>query len=288
MTVAEAITPTPSTAFELLPTGLPIVTVSSNAEQLANQAGLARKRRREKMRGTHLNPDLTNSPTSSSDILLVCAKDKDGKGILPPKKRKYSIDHPDSTSSIVSNGSSVGGENPIPAVVKSGPTSKVKVKTSTKPRAPRKQMRYDPDVPMTKEEASAWRREARRVRNRESAAASRRKIRNRIEDLEEEVEKWKLKYENLMKQLKDKRSDTSITLSMNDKTSSQTPEVSLQTKPHTIIVPELSSSSPEVVSGSEAEIDVVNSIGSTNEFSKEGVANRTQHLMKTIVRPAES
>lgn len=44
---------------------------------------------------------------------------------------------------------------------------------------------------VSKEEASALRREARRVRNRESAAASRAKIRNRIEELEKEVESWK-------------------------------------------------------------------------------------------------
>jgi len=44
---------------------------------------------------------------------------------------------------------------------------------------------------ISKEEASAMRREARRVRNRESAAASRAKIRNRISELEEEVNMWK-------------------------------------------------------------------------------------------------
>ena len=148
-------------------------------------------------------------------------------------------------------------------------------------------MRYDPDVPMSKEEASAWRREARRVRNRESAAASRRKIRNRIEDLEEEVEKWKLKYEALMKELDEKKSDRSSTQPIDGKTSSQTQEVSLQMTPHTI-VPELSSSSAVVVSGSEAELDGESSNGSTSEFSSEGVLHTTQHLMKTIVRPAAS
>jgi len=44
---------------------------------------------------------------------------------------------------------------------------------------------------ISKEEASALRREARRVRNRESAAASRAKIRHRIEELEKEVVMWK-------------------------------------------------------------------------------------------------
>jgi len=59
------------------------------------------------------------------------------------------------------------------------------------------QMRYDPEVPMTKEEAAAWRREARRVRNRQSAAASRQKTRDRIEELEAEVDCWQLKFAEL-------------------------------------------------------------------------------------------
>ena len=47
---------------------------------------------------------------------------------------------------------------------------------------------------MSKEQLAAWRREARRVRNRESAAASRQRIRSRITELETEVEDWKSKY----------------------------------------------------------------------------------------------
>ena len=50
---------------------------------------------------------------------------------------------------------------------------------------------------MTKEEAAAWRREARRVRNRQSAAASRQKTRDRIEELEAEVESWQKKFAEL-------------------------------------------------------------------------------------------
>eukprot|EP00559_Dactyliosolen_fragilissimus_P004677 CAMPEP_0184860068 /NCGR_PEP_ID=MMETSP0580-20130426/5022_1 /TAXON_ID=1118495 /ORGANISM="Dactyliosolen fragilissimus" /LENGTH=171 /DNA_ID=CAMNT_0027357025 /DNA_START=27 /DNA_END=539 /DNA_ORIENTATION=- len=52
------------------------------------------------------------------------------------------------------------------------------------------QKRYDPDVPMSKEEEQAWRREQRRKRNRESAAASRQKQRDRIFELEAEVDDW--------------------------------------------------------------------------------------------------
>ena len=65
------------------------------------------------------------------------------------------------------------------------------------------QIRYDPDVPMSKEQLAAWRREARRVRNRESAAASRQRIRNRITELETEVEGWKSKYNQAMERLQE-------------------------------------------------------------------------------------
>jgi len=58
----------------------------------------------------------------------------------------------------------------------------------------KRQSRYDPGVTMTKEELKAWRKEARRVRNRESAAASRKKNREAIDELEVKVEEVKTKY----------------------------------------------------------------------------------------------
>jgi len=68
-------------------------------------------------------------------------------------------------------------------------------KNDKKTDKPKKtQIRYDPEVPMNKDQLAAWRREARRVRNRESAAASRQRIRNRISELEDEVGDWKAKY----------------------------------------------------------------------------------------------
>ena len=47
--------------------------------------------------------------------------------------------------------------------------------------------RYDPGVKMNREELREWRKEARRIRNRESAAASRLKTRDRIDELEQQV-----------------------------------------------------------------------------------------------------
>ena len=66
------------------------------------------------------------------------------------------------------------------------------------------QIQYNPDIPMTKEQLTAWRREMRRVRNRESAAASRRKVRDRIEELEEEVDVWKKRYQEVLGRLGEK------------------------------------------------------------------------------------
>ena len=60
------------------------------------------------------------------------------------------------------------------------------------------QMRYDPEVPMSKQEAAIWRREKRRVRNRESAALSRQKTRDRIVELETELNGWQTKYMEAM------------------------------------------------------------------------------------------
>lgn len=54
---------------------------------------------------------------------------------------------------------------------------------------------------MNKEDTAEWRREARRKRNRESAAASRNKVRNRIAELEDEVLDWKTKCDNLFERI---------------------------------------------------------------------------------------
>jgi len=75
--------------------------------------------------------------------------------------------------------------------------------TSKKP-----QMKYDPDVPMTKEEAAVWRREQRRKRNRESAALSRQRQRDKIGDLEGEIDDWKTQVESIMKRIKKLEDET--------------------------------------------------------------------------------
>jgi hypothetical protein len=67
----------------------------------------------------------------------------------------------------------------------------------------KKQSRYDPGVCMTREELKSWRKEARRVRNRESAAASRKKNRERVSELETEVDGLKAKYTAALKMIID-------------------------------------------------------------------------------------
>ena len=64
------------------------------------------------------------------------------------------------------------------------------------------QMKYNPEIPMTREQAAAWRREQRRKRNRESAAASRQRQRDRINELESELDDWKAKYEQVINKIK--------------------------------------------------------------------------------------
>jgi len=74
--------------------------------------------------------------------------------------------------------------------------------TATSPKKGKTQIQYDPGIPMTREQLTSWRREARKVRNRESAAASRQKIRDRIEELEDEVEQWKAKFNEAMQSIR--------------------------------------------------------------------------------------
>jgi hypothetical protein len=74
------------------------------------------------------------------------------------------------------------------------------------------QMKYDPDVPMTKEEAAVWRREQRRKRNRDSAAASRQRQRERIAELEVILDEWKDKFDGIMKRIQKLEKITKISV----------------------------------------------------------------------------
>uniref|UniRef100_A0A7S2KYZ9 BZIP domain-containing protein n=1 Tax=Leptocylindrus danicus TaxID=163516 RepID=A0A7S2KYZ9_9STRA len=84
-----------------------------------------------------------------------------------------------------------------------GPTNLANCANKSRVVDSRKVPKYDPDTPMSKEEAAAWRREARRVRNRQSAAASREKTRLRIQELEELSSYWQDKYLNLKQKVRE-------------------------------------------------------------------------------------
>jgi hypothetical protein len=105
-------------------------------------------------------------------------------------------------------------------------------------RGIKKQSRYEPGVPMSKEELAAWRKEARRVRNRESAAASRQKTRERIEELEAQVTELQGRYDNALAriaELEGKKEPTSVTLSLPSNTVPKrvSPQASPQLSPVT-------------------------------------------------------
>jgi hypothetical protein len=137
------------------------------------------------------------SATTTTSTTSIAATSKTGKGNeesaaasgsaekKPPKKRKVTADD--------GAADKFGGS--------SSPRSSSSVDGSNGHNSKKTQIRYDPDVPMNKEQLAAWRREARRVRNRESAAASRQRIRNRIQELEEEVGQWKQKYSHAIQRL---------------------------------------------------------------------------------------
>ena len=61
--------------------------------------------------------------------------------------------------------------------------------------------RYEPDVPMSRAELAQWRKLARRVRNRESAAASREKTRQRIDELEHALAETNRKYQAALQKI---------------------------------------------------------------------------------------
>ena len=130
----------------------------------ASGAAEARKRRKEIIQSQRGEPEAAAEPKTEEPKVAAAKPEK-----KPPKKRKF-----DEAKTM--DAESVDSQK-------------------------KTQIRYDPDVPMDKEQLAAWRREARRVRNRESAAASRQRIRNRINELEDEVGQWKAKYSQAMERL---------------------------------------------------------------------------------------
>merc|ERR1712232_1515244 len=144
-------------------------------------------------------------------------------------------------------------------------------------RGIKKQARYEPGVPMTKEELTGWRKEARRVRNRESAAASRRKTKERIGVLESEVAALESKYKVALQRIIDLeaaalRHKFSVTpdilrQDLVDIVQTSTPPQSPKIQPRNTISP----------SPSHLEVNI--------SHHQEEVAKKYQHIMDMISRP---
>jgi len=145
-------------------------------------ASAARKRRREKL-SSHRQVVEDSTPATNNFLLVPSsfASFADEEGYPIKFRRVSNCSEPDKPDVQMS-------------------ASSTKKKPSTTKKKP--QMKYDPDVPMNKEEAALWRREQRRKRNRESAALSRQRQRDRIGDLEIEVDSWKTKVELIMERIK--------------------------------------------------------------------------------------
>lgn len=163
----------------------------------------ARKRRKEIIQSQRLEGEAVESeaavPTKKGKSKASATTTTEKK---PPKKRKVTAEddsnHTTSASAdnddIIANQAAKSSNNYDSGGGDDSESDSISKNKKT-------QIRYDPEVPMSKEQLAAWRREARRVRNRESAAASRQRIRSRISELEDEVSEWKSKYGEAMQRL---------------------------------------------------------------------------------------
>ncbi|VEU35512.1 unnamed protein product [Pseudo-nitzschia multistriata] len=167
----------------------------------SNDPAEARKRRKEIIQSQRSENELiaNGSVVASSSHPPAISSAMDGIQV------NSAVDHVEGQPTNISNNdpSSNGADKKPPKKRKlgSGDPNGRKNNKKDSGKSKKTQIRYDPDVPMNKDQLAAWRREARRVRNRESAAASRQRIRNRISELEEEVGEWKSKYSIALQRL---------------------------------------------------------------------------------------
>jgi len=148
-----------------------------------SDAALARKHRIA-MRNRHRNPSIVSTSTSEDEAANETRSSKRPRSDL------------ESEPMVVSSSGA------------SAKRSQEDILESIRKKKPhitgiKKQSRYDPGVAMTKEELKAWRKEARRVRNRESAAASRKKNREAIDKLEVKVQEVQTKYDAALQYILD-------------------------------------------------------------------------------------
>ena len=144
----------------------------------------------------------------------------------------------------------------------------------------KRQSRYDPGVPMTREELTAWRKEARRVRNRESAAASRKRNRERITELESDLDALRSKYSAALQRIVELEAAAAV----ND---SFTP-AALRQDIENIVSPGASApSSPKYTSAAPVSppLSPTQSFSLSDSKHHDEVNKKVQHIMDMISRP---
>jgi bZIP transcription factor len=142
--------------------------------------------------------------SSSSSLLMTPSEtpEEDSAEHSANKKCKVSEDEASASSYLSDDNESLSPRTAANKMISSGRAGSNPDSGNSSNGKKKAQMKYDPDVPMTKEEAAAWRREQRRKRNRESAAASRQRQRDRIDELERELGSWKAMYGDVMDKIK--------------------------------------------------------------------------------------
>lgn len=142
----------------------------------------------------------------------------------------------------------------------------------------KRQARYDPGVSMTRDELTEWRKEARRVRNRESAAESRQRTRARIELLEGQLGSLETKYAAALKRIVELEAAAAA---FNDSVS---PVTLSQVVP--IAEPVVSPiSSPELTSVVSPVSSPRSSFSLNDHHHQEKVEQKYKHIMALISRP---
>ena len=141
----------------------------------------------------------------------------------------------------------------------------------------KRQARYDPGVAMTRDELTEWRKEARRVRNRESAAESRQRTRSRIELLEGQLGSLESKYAAALKRISELEAAAAAS------NGSVSPLTLSQELP--VAEPVVSPiSSPELTS-IVSPVSSPRSSFSLNDDHQEKVEQKYKHIMELIHRP---
>lgn len=142
----------------------------------------------------------------------------------------------------------------------------------------KRQARYDPGVAMTRDELTEWRKEARRVRNRESAAESRQRTRARIELLEGQLGSLEAKYAAALKRIVELEAAAAVS---NDSVTPIT--VSLEAACEEPIVSP--SPSPLLTSVVSPVSSPRSSFSLNDPHHQEKVEEKYKHIMDMISRP---